>query len=93
MAQKLQLRLAQIEAASSLSELAILGPPSPRVHQMSGDRAGKISVDLEYPYRLYFIPANDPIPKKADGGLDWDAVTEIEIVEIDDPHGKKRAKR
>jgi proteic killer suppression protein len=43
-------------------------------------------VDLDHPYRLIFIPANDPIPRKQDGGLDWCAVTQIEILEIVDPH-------
>jgi len=36
--------------------------------------------------RLVFIPANNPIPKAADGGLDWPEVTEIEIIEIVDTH-------
>jgi proteic killer suppression protein len=53
---------------------------------LSGDRGGQLSVDLEHPYRLLFIPANDPIPVKQDGGLDWAKVTEIEIVEIVDTH-------
>ena len=53
---------------------------------MTGDRAGQLSVDLKHPYRLYFFPANDPIPKTKDGGLDWCKITEIEIIEIIDPH-------
>ncbi|MCX6346155.1 MAG: hypothetical protein NT018_13975 [Armatimonadetes bacterium] len=54
---------------------------------MTGDRQGQISVDLDGPYRLFFVVANDPIPLLPDGGLDWDKVTAIEIVEIGDPHG------
>jgi proteic killer suppression protein len=53
---------------------------------LSGDRDGQLSIDLEHPYRLLFIPANDPIPVTKDGGLDWTKVTEIEIVEITDTH-------
>jgi len=45
-----------------------------------------MSVDLEHPYRLLFIPANDPVPVTGDGGLDRARVTEIEIVEIADTH-------
>jgi hypothetical protein len=40
----------------------------------------------DHPYRLIFIPANDPIPRLDDDGLDWSKVTEVEIVEIADPH-------
>jgi len=53
---------------------------------LSGGRDGQLSVDLEHPYRLLFIPANDPIPLTQDGGLDWTKITEIEIVEITDTH-------
>ena len=47
---------------------------------------GQLSVDLEHPYRLLFIPANNPIPVTQDGGLDWANITEIEIIEITDTH-------
>ena len=43
-------------------------------------------MDLDHPYRLIFRPANDPIPKKADGGIDWSAVTIIEILGVEDTH-------
>ncbi len=38
------------------------------------------------PYRLLFIVANDPCPKLESGGLDWNSITEIEIVGIVDTH-------
>jgi hypothetical protein len=41
---------------------------------------------LDHPYRLIFIPADDPIPTKDDGGLDWSKVTAVEILEIADTH-------
>ncbi len=43
-------------------------------------------MDLEHPYRMLFIPANNPIPETEDGGLDWLGVTEIEIIGIVDTH-------
>jgi proteic killer suppression protein len=43
-------------------------------------------VDLEHPFRLLFIPANNPVPIGEDGGLDRTQVTEIEIIEIVDTH-------
>ncbi len=84
MARKLQQRLMELLAASCLADISKV-PPA-RCHQLSGDCEGQLSVDLEHPYRLLFIPANDPIPVKQDGGLDWAKVTEIEIVEIVDTH-------
>ena len=84
MARKLQQRLMELKAASCLADISKVPPP--RYHQLSGDRGGQLSVDLEHPYRLLFILANDPIPAKQDGGLDWAKVTEIEIVEIVDTH-------
>ena len=84
MAWKLQQRLMELKAASCLADISKF-PPA-RCHPLSGDRDGQLSVDLEHPYRLLFIPANDPIPVTQDGGLDWAKVTEIEIVEIADTH-------
>lgn len=81
---KLQQRLMELNAASCLADISSL--PSARCHPLVGDRKGQISVDLKHPYRLLFIPANDPIPEKVDGGLDWSRVTEIEIIEITDTH-------
>ena len=84
MARKLQQRLAELNAADVLSDISHLPPP--RCHELTGKRAGQFSVDLEHPYRLLFIPADDPIPYKEDGGIDLALVTEIEIIEIEDTH-------
>jgi proteic killer suppression protein len=84
-AKKLQQRLMELQAADHLGQIPRVPPP--RCHEMTGDRQGQLSVDLDHPYRLFFIPANDPVPlKEEDQGLDWSAVTEIEIIEIADPH-------
>jgi plasmid maintenance system killer protein len=84
MARKLQQRLMELKATSCLADISRV-PPA-RCHLLTGDRDGQLSVDLVHPYRLLFIPANDPIPVTQDGGLDWSNITEIEIVEIDDTH-------
>jgi len=84
MTRKLQQRLMELKAAPCLADISKLPPP--RCHPLSGDRDGQLSVDLEHPHRLIFIPTNDPIPLTEDGGLDWTKVTEIEIVEITDTH-------
>jgi plasmid maintenance system killer protein len=83
-ARKLKIRLMELRAAEQLDQISKV-PPA-RCHELSSNRKGQLSVDLDHPYRLIFIPANDPIPRKQDGGLDWCAVTQIEILEIVDPH-------
>lgn len=83
-AKKLMQRLQELDAAESLADIARVPPP--RCHELTGNRKEQLSVDLQHPYRLLFIPANDPVPKTADGGLDWEKVTEIEIIEIADTH-------
>ena len=84
MARKLQQRMMELKAAETLIDISKL-PPA-RCHELRGNRKGQLSVDLEHPYRLLFVPAENPIPEKESGGLDWAQVTEIEIVGIVDTH-------
>lgn len=86
-AKLLQRRLAQLAAAPSLETLnPSYGGPG-RCHELTGSWSGCLTVDLDGPYRLLFRPGHNPVPQKADGGLEWDAVTAIEIVGIEDTHG------
>ena len=85
-AKKIRIRLAELRAAVSLYDL---GPPFDgpgRCHELKGGRKKHLSVDLDQPYRLIFIPNHDPIPLKSDGGLDWKQVTAIMITGIEDTH-------
>ncbi len=84
MARKLQQRMMELRAAVSLADIP--HTPPQRRHLYTGDREGQISVDLKHPYRLIFVPVNDPVPLKEDGGVDMGMITEIEIVSIEDPH-------
>jgi len=83
-AEKLKQRMMELKAADSLFDISHL-PPC-RCHELTGKRAGQFSVDLENPYRLLFLPANDPIPLLIEGGIDRKRVNEIEIIEISDTH-------
>ena len=83
-ARKLKMRLMELQAADNLQQISRVPPP--RCHELSGDRKGQFSVDLDHPYRLIFIPADDPLPTRDDGGLDWGRVTAVEILEIADTH-------
>lgn len=77
-------RLYELHSANVLSDLSSL--PGTRCHELKGDRSGQLSVDLDHPYRLVFEPADNPVPRKADGGLDWTQVTVIRILEVEDTH-------
>lgn len=86
-AAKLRILLTTLRAAPTL---AILAPPMRRphrCHELTGNRQGQLSVDLDHPYRLVFRPNHDPRPLLPTGGLDWSQVTAIEIIEIEDTHG------
>ena len=84
-AKKLRQRMAELKAADVLADISHLPPP--RLHELIGQQKGMFSVDVAHPYRLLFIPADDPVPTKADGGIDLKAVESIEIVGIADTHG------
>ena len=81
---KLQQRIMELHAAKTLDDISRV-PPA-RCHELTGNRKGQLSVDLDHPYRLIFIPANDPLPELEAGGLDWARVTEVEIIGVVDTH-------
>lgn len=87
-AQKIKVRMKELRGASCLHDFWPPKSPPSRCHELTqGQRSGQISVDLDHPYRLIFVPANDPVPRLADGGLDWSRVTAIMILGIEDTHG------
>jgi plasmid maintenance system killer protein len=81
---RVALRLTQLRALPN----AAAGQASPQLdlHQLSTDRDEQLAVKLTGKMRLIFEVANDPIPRLPDGGLDLEAVTEIEITEVVDYH-------
>ena len=83
-AKTLQRRLTELENAPTLEDMRRL--PAANCHELSGDRKGQLAVNLDQPRRLVFRPNHDPIPLKADGGLDWSAVTSVIIQEVVDYH-------
>lgn len=80
---RLQRRLDDLLAATVLEDMRYL--PG-RCHELVEDRAGQLSLDLDHPYRLIFVPANEPIPVKSDGGMDWTKITAVKILGIDNTH-------
>lgn len=84
-AKKIQQRLSELKASENLHILKLL--TQVRAHELTGNRAGQISLDLKHPYRLLIVPAYDDPPLKDDWGLDWEKVTKITILEVEDTHG------
>jgi proteic killer suppression protein len=81
---KLMQRMLELSAATTLNDISHLPPP--RLHELTGNRKGQFSVDLNHPYRLLFIASNNPLPRKEDGGLDKCKIDAIQIIGIDDTH-------
>ncbi len=77
-------RLDELHAADTLAVMGHL-PPA-RCHELGMNRKGQFSVDLDHPYRLIFVPANDPTPRLPDGGIDLSQVTAVEIFGVEDTH-------
>lgn len=82
-AKKLRRRLDDLAAARMLAVCRVL--PG-RCHELKGDLAGCLAMDLDGGSRLIFRPDQEPVPTTADGGLDWSGVTRIRIVMVKDYH-------
>lgn len=76
-------RLDAITAAVVLEDLR---KTPGRLHELKGDRQGQLSLDLDGPYRLILVPAHNPVPMRAGGGMDWSQVTAVTVLGIEDTH-------
>jgi proteic killer suppression protein len=77
-------RLTEIAAADNLANMRTL--PQARAHELKGNREEQISLDVKHPYRLIIVPDYDEPPRRKDGGLDWQKITKIRILEVTDTH-------
>lgn len=57
-------------------------------HELSANRKGQWTVSLDGPYRLIFVPHEDPIPVDENGKYVWIEIKGVEIEEIENYHGK-----
>ncbi len=80
----LRRRLDQLRAAENLEHLKLAFHR--RCHELEGNRAGQVSLDLDGGYRLLLEAAGNPIPQKSDGGLDWPRITAVRILAVEDTH-------
>ena len=76
-------RLDDLKAARNLEDLRSAAGD---LHELKGDRAGQLSMKLKGGDRLIIEPAQEPLPRKPDDGLDWEQVTAIRVVEVGDYH-------
>ena len=86
MAKKVNQRMKELQAAKSL--LIIRTIPAANCHELKGDRVGQLAVDISGNWRMIFEADHNPIPVKDDGGLNWEAVSNIRILEVEDYHKK-----
>ena len=78
-------RIADLLAAETLEDVRNL--PG-RYHELIGERKSQWACDLDHPYRLIFVPHEDPIPTNSDGQYIWIEIKGVEIIDIDNYHGK-----
>ena len=84
-AKRIRGRLDDLRAAANFAELhSLFGG---RFHPLRADRAGQFALDVRHPQRLIFEPADEPLPLKPDGGLEWSLVTAVRILGVEDYHG------
>jgi len=61
--------------------LAILmSLPYANCHPLTADRKGEWAVDISRNFRIIFEIADDPVPKKEDGSIDYSSIEEISII-------------
>ena len=57
-----------------------------RTHELTDDRAGTFAIVLKHGYRIIIEPAENPPPRKLDGGLDWKQIRSVVVVGVEDYH-------
>ena len=82
-ATKLKARLDDLDAAQSLEDMRNL--PG-HWEELKGDRKGQFSCRLAGGMRLIVAPKRQPPPTKPDGGLDWRAIDQVNILDVVNYH-------
>ena len=82
-AKLIDIRLQNLSLARNLAEFYSLVSS---LHELRGDRAGQLSFRLRGAWRMILVPADEPPPRKADGGLDWTKIESVVVVSVEDYH-------
>ena len=78
-------RIGDLIAAETLEDTKSL--PG-NYHDLKSNRKGQWACDLDQPYRLIFEPHERPIPTNESGQYIWLEIKGVEIIDIDNYHGK-----
>jgi len=78
-------RIGDLMAADTLEDTRYL--PG-NYHELTQNRKGEWACNLDQPYRLIFVPHEEPIPTNPDGQYIWCEIKGVEIQEIENYHGK-----
>lgn len=79
-------RLDDLRAAESLEELR--HAPG-KYHELVHDKKGQWACNLDQPYRLIFVPQENPVPVDEDGKYIWIEIKKVEIIEIKNYHKER----
>jgi proteic killer suppression protein len=80
---RVRLIRARLDELADVDTLAVMRSlPQSYCHELTADRKGQLAVKLDKGYRMVFEVANDPIPLKTDGGLDWNRVTAVRVLKL-----------
>lgn len=80
-AQKLRRRLADLRAATCVTDL-VAGQP----RELENLRSRHIAVDLREGFRIVFCANHNAIPTLESGGVDWAKVSRVKIMRIESDH-------
>ncbi len=78
-------RVGNLLAADTLEDVRYL--PG-HYHELVGNRKGQWACNLDQPYRLIFEPHEKPVPEDENGRYRWLEIKGVEVMEIDNYHGK-----
>jgi proteic killer suppression protein len=82
-AKKVMSRLSDLRAAATLEDMRNL--PG-RIHELTGNRAGQLAIDLAGGKRLIIAPTNGWSAEKSEGAHVWNAIDAVQVMEITDYH-------
>ncbi len=80
---KIKERLDDLRRSETLEAVRYLAG---NFHELTADRKGEWACDLDQPYRLIFVPHEDPIPTDEHGRYIWLEIRGVRITEITDYH-------
>jgi plasmid maintenance system killer protein len=77
-------RLSELKAANTLADMWTL--PAARCHELTKDLKGRVSLDLDYPYRLIISATGESVRYRLDGSLVHDSVTTVVVEGVGNTH-------